>query len=231
MPDEVVVDKALLKAIGAESRINILKSLTKRRKTQTELAQELGLSSPTVLEHLNQLVEAGLVEKHEEGRKWKYYTLTRKGKGLVSPSGAPVHAVILLAVGLIFVFSSLYMMNNALEAPMAGAPQQLTRNVEPIGGELDGDFVPMMEVYESAAPPEKSGEDMVSAGDAEENLSILEEPESAPIKTMDDDTEESQKESAPLPAPDMQLFVALFAIGVVFVGIGAGYYLLAVILH
>ena len=71
MGEEIILDKELLKAIGAETRISILKSLYEHQKTQTDLAKELALSVPTVLEHLNQLQKAGLIEKQEEGRKIK----------------------------------------------------------------------------------------------------------------------------------------------------------------
>lgn len=53
MPDEIVVTRDVLKAIGADTRISILKALDVRQKTQSELADELQLSAPTILEHLD----------------------------------------------------------------------------------------------------------------------------------------------------------------------------------
>ena len=216
MPDEVVVDKALLKAIGAESRINILKSLTKRRKTQSELAQELGLSPPTVLEHLNQLVDAGLIEKFEEGRKWKYYALTKKGKGLVSPSGAPVHAVLLLAVGLLFVFSSVFMMNDALylsETPMTVAAQHEQ------GAEIGE------KTLSRAVDSEEFSDLVLTESELEEPVGAVESvPAPEPVKLDENKTE-------PISGtilPDISIYIALFAIGIVLTGIGAIYYVLSV---
>jgi DNA-binding transcriptional ArsR family regulator len=104
MDEDIVINRALLKAIGADSRIAILKSLANGRKTQSQLAEELGLSSPTILEHLEHLSSAGLVDKIDEGRKWKYYELSGTGRKLVAPKpGAPVRAMLLLATGLLFI--------------------------------------------------------------------------------------------------------------------------------
>jgi DNA-binding transcriptional ArsR family regulator len=109
MMDEIIINRELLKAIGAESRITILKSLASGRKTQTQLALELNLSSPTILEHLDQLVSASLVKKIDEGRKWKYYSLTEKGKMLIVPrQGIPMRALLMLSSGLLmFLYSGI----------------------------------------------------------------------------------------------------------------------------
>lgn len=82
---EVRLDKETFKALASETRVDVLKLLNKRRHMQSELASSLGLSVPTVKEHLSALEKAGLVERHDEGRKWKYYSLTSKGKGVLNP--------------------------------------------------------------------------------------------------------------------------------------------------
>ncbi|MEM4707153.1 MAG: winged helix-turn-helix domain-containing protein [Candidatus Anstonellales archaeon] len=145
MGDEVIVDRELLRAIDADTRINILKSLYKRRKTQSELSEELKLSPPTVLEHVEKLERAGLVKRIEEGRKWKYYELTPKGRKLISPERKPITAIIMLAVGLLFIWYALFVSPSAsvkqessgmaLKA-MDGAGEELV--YEESGG---GDFV------------------------------------------------------------------------------------------
>jgi DNA-binding transcriptional ArsR family regulator len=140
MDEDIVINRALLKAIGAESRILILKSLADGRKTQSQLAAELGLSSPTIIEHMDQLCSAGLVEKIDEGRKWKYYELTGTGRKLAAPKpGIPVRAMLFLAIGLLFMafswFSLLptqlpgYFVAGARESgatPMLGATMETT---------------------------------------------------------------------------------------------------------
>ena len=88
MEQKVTLDKASFKALAVESRVDILKTLQGRQHTQTELAESLGLSVPTVKEHLDALVKAGLVERRDEGRKWVYYALTKKGKAVLNPEEA-----------------------------------------------------------------------------------------------------------------------------------------------
>jgi DNA-binding transcriptional ArsR family regulator len=85
MDDRVVLDRESFKALAAESRIKILKELHRRRQMQAELAHALGLALPSVKEHLDALEKAGLIVKKEEGRKWKYYELTMKGKAVLDP--------------------------------------------------------------------------------------------------------------------------------------------------
>lgn len=115
MDDTIRLDRRSFEALAAESRVKTLKALAKRRKTLTELSKEVGLSVSTMKEHLDVLVKAGLIIQRDEGRKWKYYDLTRKGKGIVSPY--PAKVLIMLAVSLILVFGSGWNFINAFEAP------------------------------------------------------------------------------------------------------------------
>lgn len=96
MDDDVVVDREMLRAINADSRISILKALLQRQKTQSELAAELKVSAPTVLEHMNQLEKARLIEIVPEyaDKKWKYYRLTKTGRGIVE--GKRMNVILLL---------------------------------------------------------------------------------------------------------------------------------------
>ncbi|MGV8177058.1 MAG: winged helix-turn-helix domain-containing protein [Candidatus Bilamarchaeaceae archaeon] len=159
--DEVVIDRALLKAIGAESRISILKSLLERRKTQSELADGLSLSAPTVLEHLDHLENAGLVQKIDEGRKWKYYELTPKGKQLVKPSKVPIQAFLVLAFGLVMMFASFMLMPGM---GLQAIPQDmgmhedtmLTANAEPVSAPMAAKAAPSH--YAQETPPDRQME-------------------------------------------------------------------------
>ena len=85
MDDHITLDKESFKALAVDTRIDILKTLGSRRHTQSEVASELELSVPTIKEHLDALVKAGLVERHDEGRKWVYYSLTKKGRAILNP--------------------------------------------------------------------------------------------------------------------------------------------------
>ncbi len=52
---------------------------------QTEIAQELNLAVPTIKEHLLALESAELVQMNDDGHKWKYYSLTKKGSSILEP--------------------------------------------------------------------------------------------------------------------------------------------------
>ncbi len=83
--NKVTIDRRTLFALASETRIEILKKLDERRMTLTELSKKLDLSKTAVKEHLDKLVQAELVEKVDEGRKWMYYELTEKGRRILHP--------------------------------------------------------------------------------------------------------------------------------------------------
>jgi DNA-binding transcriptional ArsR family regulator len=85
MEEQIILDKESFKALAVDTRVLILKTLGKRRHTQSEIAADLNLSVPTIKQHLDAMEKAGLVQRNEEGRKWVYYSLTRKGKAIVNP--------------------------------------------------------------------------------------------------------------------------------------------------
>jgi DNA-binding transcriptional ArsR family regulator len=86
MQDKIVLNNKSFKALSADSRVNILKNLNHRRMTLSELSKKLSLKNSTVKEHCSILVNAGLIEKIDEGRKWKYYELTNNGKQVIEPN-------------------------------------------------------------------------------------------------------------------------------------------------
>lgn len=83
--EKILIDRDTLKAIASDTRLDILKSLSKRKKTLSELSKVLDLSSPTIKEHLDHLINSNLVLKEETESKWKYYSLTDKGSKLIKP--------------------------------------------------------------------------------------------------------------------------------------------------
>ena len=85
MGREIRMTKEVFEALVSETRIAILKKLDERAMTVSELARELGLAKSAVHEHLAKLAEAELVEKRDSGRKWVYYHLTPKARGLLHP--------------------------------------------------------------------------------------------------------------------------------------------------
>lgn len=83
--DNLILNKESIKALSAETRIKILKILSKKQQTLSDLSQLLNLSAPTLKEHLNLLEKVELIKKQEEGRKWKYYHITENGLALLFP--------------------------------------------------------------------------------------------------------------------------------------------------
>ncbi|WP_456474433.1 ArsR/SmtB family transcription factor [Candidatus Pyrohabitans sp.] len=85
MDREIRMTRQVFEALVSETRIAILRALDRRAMTVTELARELGLAKSAAHEHLAKLADAGLVEKRDEGRKWIYYHLTPKARGILHP--------------------------------------------------------------------------------------------------------------------------------------------------
>jgi len=131
------IDRKTLKALAADTRLDILKCLGKRRKTPSELSKELNLATSTIIEHLTKLEEADLVRREETGHKWIYYALTSKGESLVKPR-YPVNFIIVLSIAIlaVFVFGFISYTNYAtfqttsIAAPTAGQGMKETRSTE-----------------------------------------------------------------------------------------------------
>ena len=83
MPEQLTKEE--LKALGAEVRQKIVKLLSKRPYTASELSKILGKHVTTIAEHLGNLERSGLIRKKDDGHKWKYYVLTSKGEKLLKP--------------------------------------------------------------------------------------------------------------------------------------------------
>ncbi|MBU4246225.1 MAG: winged helix-turn-helix domain-containing protein [Nanoarchaeota archaeon] len=94
------LDRNTIKALSAETRLKILKTLAKQKKMPSELSREIGVSPSTVVGHLQNLESAGLVKRVETGHKWVYYTPTDKGRYLVQPR-VPLQLALTLAAGII----------------------------------------------------------------------------------------------------------------------------------
>ncbi len=106
MEEKITLDRETFKALASDTRVSILKSLHKRRKTLTELSKQFEMSPSTIKEHLDSLSNAGLVVQKDEGHKWKYYELTSKGKNIVTPSETKV--LVVLAVSVVGVFVTVF---------------------------------------------------------------------------------------------------------------------------
>ncbi|PIN99289.1 MAG: hypothetical protein COT90_00225 [Candidatus Diapherotrites archaeon CG10_big_fil_rev_8_21_14_0_10_31_34] len=122
LTDELTIGKEEFKALSSDTRIEIIKLLNERNYTLSELSSKLKMSSPTIKQHLELLVNSDLIKQQDEGRKWKYYSLTRKGKKLSEPESHNI--MILLSatiIGCLFlvyiIFGTNLVMNSGMSAP------------------------------------------------------------------------------------------------------------------
>ncbi|MFH1237310.1 MAG: winged helix-turn-helix domain-containing protein [Candidatus Aenigmatarchaeota archaeon] len=100
MQDEkITLDRQVFKTLASGTRVDILKSLDQRRKTLSELARQFNMSVSTVKEHLDNMVAVELIVQMDDGHKWKYYDLTKKGKAVLHPEDKKVW--ILLGVSVL----------------------------------------------------------------------------------------------------------------------------------
>ena len=131
--NKITIDKKALFALASETRIEILKKLDEKRMTLTELSEVLDISKASVKEHLDKLVEAGLIERIDEGRKWVYYELTEKGRRILHPERATKIFLLLASATLsitagvyeVFRFASLRASTLPKPAPMP-TPRPIT---------------------------------------------------------------------------------------------------------
>ncbi len=73
-----------LKAAGETTRMRLIALLSAGDLTVTDLTDILGQSQPRISRHLKLLLEAGLIERYQEGA-WAYFRLKREGRRLVLP--------------------------------------------------------------------------------------------------------------------------------------------------
>ncbi len=78
---EETLELSDIRMLDSKVRVEILKLLSRRRATVSELSRSLGMSKSTVLYHLMKLKEGGFVTRMENGeRKWVYYELSERGR-------------------------------------------------------------------------------------------------------------------------------------------------------
>lgn len=81
-------DAGVYRALSSDTRMEIMNTLLEGERTPTDISSKLNKSKATIVEHLDKLREADLVEKIEvDGRKWVFYKLTPRGKSIVKKGG------------------------------------------------------------------------------------------------------------------------------------------------
>jgi len=142
MSDKITLDRETFKVLAADTRVDILKRLAEHKLTLTDLAEQMSMSPSTIKEHLDRLVEVGLIEQMDRGMKWKYYRLTSKGMNILSPNET--------SVWILLGTSALVLAGSALS----------------IFWRMTGPAVKSVQTLSGAAPPMPEGELMYAAREA-----------------------------------------------------------------
>lgn len=108
MERKIVLDKNSFMALASENRITVLKNLDERKMTVSELSKRMDLSKPALLKHLKKLVEAGLIKKIDDERKWVYYSLTNRGKNVLHPDRVKI--TLLLSSSIVSLIAAIAML-------------------------------------------------------------------------------------------------------------------------
>lgn len=202
--DKIVLDRKSFEALAVDTRVKILKSLKERRKTLTEIAKEQKMSVSGIKEHLEILEKTGLIEKIDDGHKWKYYELTKKGKDIVGPK--EVKVMILLSTSIVtLILSMLFMIGPLTDSTLLSGQASLQAAEEP----------------ETAAAPEAPPDvqEKTDGADAEKNT--VGEPESLTyamqelrVGTTSTETMEPELPVVPIAVAVISLLVMLGCIAI-----------------
>lgn len=119
---KITLDQESFKALASDTRIEILKRLDKSQMTVTDLANDLQVNKSAVYKHLSRLLDAGLVKKLEDNRKWVYYKLSMKGMHLLHPERVQIALMLsasMLAITLALTQIYMFVAGNPVtkEAP------------------------------------------------------------------------------------------------------------------
>lgn len=96
---ELILSGTDFKTLSSDTRLQIIKLLSSRNYNLTELSAKLKLSAPSIKQHLDVLLASDLILIVDSSHKWKYYSLSRKGRKLVEPYSTQV--LIVLSTSLV----------------------------------------------------------------------------------------------------------------------------------
>jgi ArsR family transcriptional regulator len=122
---KITLDQESFKALASDTRIEILKRLDKSQMTVTDLANDLQVNKSAVYKHLSRLLDAGLVKKLEDNRKWVYYKLSMKGMHLLHPERVQIALMLsasMLAITLALTQIYMFVAGNPVTTEVSGGP-------------------------------------------------------------------------------------------------------------
>lgn len=126
---EYIINKDIIESLSSDTRINLLKLLVCRKKTNSELSKELSLQESTVHYHLKKMEEAGLINAKDDGHKWIYYELTPFGKAVAGDSKNSKFSIMLssfltfvTAFVAIYTYYTIPRLHMGFNVPFIGDP-------------------------------------------------------------------------------------------------------------
>ena len=126
--DRITLDRSTFKVLASDTRVDILKRISERKQTLTDLSEELEMSPSTIKEHLDKLVDADLIMPLDRGTKWKYYVLTKRGKQILKPNQTQVFVLLSISIMLLFA-STLSLIGAFSHLPALIADNRLCRTI------------------------------------------------------------------------------------------------------
>jgi DNA-binding transcriptional ArsR family regulator len=125
---KITLDQESFKALASDTRIEILKRLDRSQMTVTDLANDLKVNKSAVYKHLSRLLDAGLVKKLDDNRKWVYYKLSMKGMHLLHPERVQIAlmlsaAALAITLALSQIYTFLMGSKVVKEVPIEGLPR------------------------------------------------------------------------------------------------------------
>jgi DNA-binding transcriptional ArsR family regulator len=116
---KIVMTQDEFRVLASTTRIDIMKLLDESQLTVSDVSRRLEMNKATVHEHLNKLIEVGLVKKEDTTRKWVYYSLTWKGRNLLHPERVKV-MVALATIAIAVVIVGLIIAMQGATVPLPG---------------------------------------------------------------------------------------------------------------
>ncbi len=136
----ITLDEKDLKILNSKTRIKILKLLSEKEKTLTQIAEELQLKQPTVLEHLKLLEEKEYIKKNNKKNQTKRYKLTYKGLKIIKPKTTKVFLSFITTLLLGILTYTIMLINKIIiekKVKTEGIKytyiiQETTKNIQPL---------------------------------------------------------------------------------------------------
>ncbi|UCE80461.1 MAG: winged helix-turn-helix transcriptional regulator [Methanobacteriota archaeon] len=132
----IELDKKSLFALASDTRLEMLKSLQPKRRTVSQLSEELGIDKGAIHRHLKKMEEGGLVKRYED-HGFVYYGLSWKARDLMTPNE---NTRIIIVLSAMWIFSVVAVFFLAAGIIAQTGPDPLSDAPRSPAGEYDSAF-------------------------------------------------------------------------------------------